>query len=170
MDTRCSSGAPFRNKYWVELQRLQHSIQHTLEQTPDPCRKCTARSATAVLEQQRERIGSISQDMLALQRSCCVEMATSGAPLAPRRSAVRLRAAERRKTRPQKRRRRNQRRRRSEKTSLQWSQLRSHLQSTKSTGVPIFSPPSPHHHTQIARSVFQRDLLPRAHHLSQISH
>ena len=81
-------------KYWLELQRLQHSIQQTLEQTRDPSRKF--RSPTVVLEQLRDRIRSVSLDMHAFNRSCCVETATSSAQLAPRRPAVRLHAPEQR--------------------------------------------------------------------------
>ena len=89
----------------------------------------------------------------------------------------------------QKRRRRNQRRRRSE-NELVATQLRSHLRSTKSTrggsALGITKSPhvfasgtssqtllsTPHHHSQSARSVFQRDAVPRArfrsfHHLPQ---
>ena len=73
-----------------------------------------ARAAnSASLEQLRVRICSISQDMHALNRSCCVEMASSTAPRAPRRSAVRVGIAEKRMTlTTPKRRRRTQRRRR----------------------------------------------------------
>ena len=114
-----------QGKYWLELQRLQHSIQQTLEQTRDPSRKLPARPPTVVLEQLRDRIRSNSLDMHALNRSCCVDMETSSVQLAPRRPAVRLRApvqrqrhggvasAERRKsTTTKKRTRRTQRRRR----------------------------------------------------------
>ena len=81
-----------QGKYWLELQRLQHSIQRTLEQTRDPSRKLPALSPTVVLEQQRDRIRFICLDMHSLNKSCCVEKATSSAELAPRRPAVRLRA------------------------------------------------------------------------------
>ena len=118
-------------QYGLKLRRLQHSVQHTFEQTRDPSRKSTAWYPTAALEQSRERIRSISQDVHALNKRCCVEMATSSAQLAPRRSAVRLRAPERRMTRTtQKRRRRKPRRRRNEPVA---TQLRSQFQSTKST-------------------------------------
>ena len=53
-------------------------MQQTLEQSGDPSRMPTARSPTGVLEQLRDRIRS---------------------PVAPRRSAVRLRAAQTRLTR-----------------------------------------------------------------------
>ena len=76
-----------QGKYWLELERLQHSIQQTLEQSRDPGRKARARSPTAVLEQLLDRIRGISQDMHALNRSCCVEMATSSAPSAARKAS-----------------------------------------------------------------------------------
>ena len=53
----------------------------------------------SVLEQLRDRSRSISQDMRALNRICCVEMATSTAPKASRRVAVRPRASQTRLTR-----------------------------------------------------------------------
>ena len=37
-----------QGKHWLELQRLQHSIQQTLEQTGDPTRKLPARPPTFV--------------------------------------------------------------------------------------------------------------------------
>ena len=49
---------------------MQHSNQQTLEQCRDRGRRARARSPTAVLEQLRDRIRSISQDMHALNRSC----------------------------------------------------------------------------------------------------
>ena len=65
------------------------------------------------MEQLRDRIRHISQDMHVINRSCCVEMATSSVPQASRRAAVRLRASQTRLPRStQKRRRRTQRRRR----------------------------------------------------------
>ena len=56
--------------------------QQTLEQSRDPGRRVRARSPIAVLEQLRDRIHGFSQDMHALNKSCCVEMATSSAPSA----------------------------------------------------------------------------------------
>ena len=47
----------------------------------------------AVMGLLRDRIRSISQDMHALNRSCCDEMAASSSPHASRRVAVRLRAS-----------------------------------------------------------------------------
>ena len=88
-----------QGKYWLELQRVQHSIQQTLEHSRDPSRRPTACSPIAVLEQLRDRIRSVSQDMHALNRSVCVEMATSSAPQASGRAAVRLRAFQARLTR-----------------------------------------------------------------------
>ena len=77
-----------QRKYWLELQRLQHSIQQTLEQSRDPGWKAGARSPTAVLERLLDLIrSSISQDMHALNRSCCVEMASSSALSAARRGS-----------------------------------------------------------------------------------
>ena len=59
------SGAPLKgNTGWNS--KVQHSIQQTLEPSRDPSRRSTARSPTAVLEQLRDRIRSISQDMHAL--------------------------------------------------------------------------------------------------------
>ena len=83
-----------QGKYWLELKRVQHCIQQTLGQSRDPSRRLTARSPTAVLEQLRNHILHISHDMHAFNRSCCVEMATSSAPSASRRAAVRLRASQ----------------------------------------------------------------------------
>ena len=65
-----------QGKYWLELQRLQHSIQQILEQTRDTSRKLPARTPTAALEQLRDRIRSIFLDMNAFNKSCSVEMAT----------------------------------------------------------------------------------------------
>ena len=95
-----AAAVALQRKYWLLLQRVQHSIQQTLEQSLDPSRRPTARSpTTAVLEQLRYRSRSISQDMRALNRICCVEMATSTAPQGSRRVAVRPRASQTRLTR-----------------------------------------------------------------------
>ena len=48
------------------------ALRHTLEQCRDPGRKPRARSPTAVLEQMKERIRNVSQDML--NRSCREEL------------------------------------------------------------------------------------------------
>ena len=57
-------------KFWLELQKVQHSVLQTLEQSRDPGRRPRARSPTAMLEQLKDRIRNISQDMHALERSC----------------------------------------------------------------------------------------------------
>ena len=108
-----------QGKYWLELRGLQHSIQQILTQTRNPSRKLPARTPTAVLEQRRDRIRSISLDMNAFSKSCSVEMATSSAPQSRLRAPVQRHhhggpaSAERRKQRTiKKRTRRNQRRRR----------------------------------------------------------
>ena len=62
-----------QGKYWLDLQRLQHSVQQIFQRTREPSRKLPARSPTAVLEQLRDRIRSISLDMDALDKSCSVE-------------------------------------------------------------------------------------------------
>ena len=62
-----------QGKYWLDLQRLQHSIQQIFQRTREPSRKLPARSPTAVLEQLRDRIRSISLDMNAHDKSCSVE-------------------------------------------------------------------------------------------------
>ena len=49
-----------QEKYWLELQRVQHSIQQTLEQSRDRGRRARARSPTAVLEQLLDRIRGCS--------------------------------------------------------------------------------------------------------------
>ena len=48
-----------QEKYWLEPQKVQHSIQGTLEQSRDPGRRPRARSPTAMLEQ-LERISAAS--------------------------------------------------------------------------------------------------------------
>ena len=47
-----------KEKYWLELQKVQHSIQ-----CRDPGRKPRACSPTAMLKQMKERIRNIFQDM-----------------------------------------------------------------------------------------------------------
>ena len=59
-----------------------------LLQNSTPPQEARAHSPTVVLEL-LDRVRNISQDMHALRRSCCVEMATSRAA---RKAAVRLRA------------------------------------------------------------------------------
>ena len=91
-----------QGKYWLELQRLQHSIQ------PHPSAGPSS-SGTAP----------------GLSPLCKVEMATSSTPISPHRHAFRLRAPVQRRTSPAKQRqrttrkrtRRNQRRTRNEESS-----------------------------------------------------
>ena len=58
---------------WVELQKVQHSIQSTLEQCRDRGRIPRAQSPPAMLQQMKERIHNIAQDMhMPAGRSWCV--------------------------------------------------------------------------------------------------
>ena len=66
---------------------MQHSTQHTLEQCRDPGRKPRACSPTAMLEQMKEHIRNISQDMHILNRSCGEE--TGAEVRAPNEAGVR---------------------------------------------------------------------------------
>ena len=63
-----------KEKYWLELQKVQPSIQHTLVQCRDPGRKPRACSPIAMVEQMKERIRNIFQDMHILSRSCQEEL------------------------------------------------------------------------------------------------
>ena len=72
---------------------MQHRIQQTLEQSWDLGRTARARSPTAVLEAMlklKDRIRSISQDMHALNSSCCVELGSSLTQRRKRRSEKRF--------------------------------------------------------------------------------
>ena len=79
----CSSGAPLKGNTGWSPRSCRTVFSRLLSSLAS--RRSTARSPAAVLEQLRDRVRSISQDMHALSRSCCVEMATSSAPQAPRR-------------------------------------------------------------------------------------
>ena len=59
-----------QGKFLLDLQKVQHCMQQTLEQCRDPGRKPRACSPTAMLEQLKERIRNISQDMHVPHGSC----------------------------------------------------------------------------------------------------
>ena len=77
MRDRCTSGAQSRRQHWVELHNVQHSIQSTLDKRRDPGRTPSAHSPTVMLEQMKERIHNIAQDMQILNRSCGEELVRS---------------------------------------------------------------------------------------------
>ena len=56
---------------------MQHSIQSTLDECRGPGRKPRAQSPTAMLEQTKERIHNIFQDMHILNGSCGEELVRS---------------------------------------------------------------------------------------------
>ena len=72
---------------WVELQKVPHTIQSTLNKHRDPGRTPSAHSPTAMSEQMKERIHTIAQDMHILNRSCGEELVRSSMTRA-RRSAT----------------------------------------------------------------------------------
>ena len=56
-----------QGQYWVELQKVQHNIQHTLNKRRDSGRPPSAHSPTVMLEQMKERIHNIAEDMKILR-------------------------------------------------------------------------------------------------------
>ena len=89
-----------QGQYWLELQKVQHDIQHTLEKCRDPGRKPRACSPTAMLEQTKERIRNISQDMHILSKSCGKELVRSSLARARRPAPKKRRRAQRKRVRP----------------------------------------------------------------------
>ena len=89
-----------QEKYWLELQKAQHSIQHTVEQCRNPGRKPRACSPTAMLEQMKERFRNISQDVHILNRSFGEELVRSSLTRARRSAPNKRRRAQRKRVRP----------------------------------------------------------------------
>ena len=88
-----------QGKYWLELQKVQHSIQQTLEQYQDPGREPRGPSPTA-MEQMKDRIRSNSQDEHILNGSCGEEMVRSSLTRARRSARKKRRRAQRKRVRP----------------------------------------------------------------------
>ena len=63
---------PIQEQYWLELQKVQHSIQSALNKRRDSGRSSGSHthSPTAMLEQMQERLHSIAQDVNTLNSSC----------------------------------------------------------------------------------------------------
>ena len=95
-----------QRRFWLELQRLQHGTQRTLDQIRDPCPQLPARTPTAILEQLRDRI---ALDMNALNQSCVESAACRRAPVSVQQTRTK-RSAPKRRRRPQRRKRRSEKR------------------------------------------------------------
>ena len=89
-----------QEKCWLKLQKVQHSIRQTLEQCRDVGRKPRARPPTAMLEQMKDRVRSISQDTHLLSRSCGEEMVRYSLTRARRPAPKKSRRAQRKTVRP----------------------------------------------------------------------
>ena len=71
----------------MELQKVQHYVQHALNKRRDSGRSSSSHSPTAMLEQMKERLHNIAQDMYILNRNCEEESVRSSLARA-RRSAL----------------------------------------------------------------------------------
>ena len=80
---------------WLELQKVQHSIQSAFNKRRDSGRPSGSHThpPTAMLEQLQERLHSIAQDMYILNRSCAEEIVRSSLVRARRNWSRRVKQA-----------------------------------------------------------------------------
>ena len=84
-------------QYWVGLQKVQHKIQHALYKRRDSGRSSSSHFPTAMLEQMKERLHNIAQDMYILDRSCGEEFVSSSLAQAQRSAPKKRRRAQRKR-------------------------------------------------------------------------
>ena len=82
---------------WMELQKVQHNMQYALNKRRD---SSGSHSPTALLEQIKERLQSIAQDMYIVNKSCGEEIVRSSLARARKAAPKKRRRARRNRGRP----------------------------------------------------------------------